>query len=214
MKIHYTVETTTIRCPHCGKIISQETRGEFEPFFRLLTALLLPILVPYWIIKYFGFLSPEKPNIGPKYITCSVCKKSIRTFNRAVEDLTGKDLLIHRFVPWFYVCYFLGIVLFISSLCLISDEYTMLSVCGLITLLSLIGVIVIIVTYRIKLSKCNQTKNCESPPKTKNIEHQSIMGNTVGERLFCRKCGKKLPLDSKFCSGCGTEVIEMSKSGM
>lgn len=38
-------------------------------------------------------------------------------------------------------------------------------------------------------------------------KHQVATAETAVEQLFCRKCGTKLPTDSRFCYKCGTEII-------
>lgn len=72
--------------------------------------------------------------------------------------------------------------------------------------------------------KSKQTKKVNDRKRQKDIDEQSIrtekeIGNInkktekrekvhEEETLFCRKCGRKLALDSEFCHKCGTKVLK------
>ena len=45
----------------------------------------------------------------------------------------------------------------------------------------------------------------ESAPEVSKIKTEP-KAETNEEKLFCRKCGTRLPLDSLFCNKCGTQV--------
>ena len=208
-KIRYTVTTRTTSCPHCGHVLDEETHGELTPIISYLWFITFPILIPYLIIKYLGLGDPWLPKIGPKVITCPNCSLSVRTNNTAVEDLTPADLVTYRFRIWFYVSYVLGAILSFTLLYLLLDDEPIVSAGGLIALLALLGILTIIIAYRVKYANCEPAKKKESVSKPisvvktqdKNVNEQSAF-------FYCRKCGNKLPTDSKFCNKCGTEVVK------
>ena len=43
----------------------------------------------------------------------------------------------------------------------------------------------------------------KQPTKEKSV----LMDTDVVNKLFCRRCGAQLPLDSEFCFKCGTKVV-------
>lgn len=47
----------------------------------------------------------------------------------------------------------------------------------------------------------------ESPSAICEKEETKGEEAEVQQKLYCRKCGKQLPIDSNFCSSCGTAVI-------
>lgn len=207
--IRYTVTTRTTSCPHCGYTLNEETHGVLTPVISCLWMFTFPVLIPYAIIKYLGFGNPDMPKIGPKLITCPHCSLPIRTKNLAVEDLKPDELVTYRFRILFYVSYVLGAILSFTLLYLLIDKLPIVSIGGLIALFSLLGVISIIVAYRINLANCNESKTKEViTPKNHIIKSQNIKTNETSEYFYCRKCGNKLPADSLFCSKCGTEVIK------
>ena len=208
-KIRYTVTTLTTRCPHCGYTLDEETHGALTPLISCLWFITFPILIPYAIIKYLGLGDPDIPKIGPKMITCPHCSLPVRTNNLAVEDLTAEDLITYHFRIWFYVSYVLGAILSFTLLYLLIDSVPIASGGGLIALFSLLGVIAIVITYRVKLANCNAPK-----PKEVFIPNESVIKSPnkttdeVNEYFYCRKCGNKLPADSQFCNKCGTEIVK------
>ena len=59
----------------------------------------------------------------------------------------------------------------------------------------------------------NQTQWAETQPVSKEDQSRGN-GNHMesnNNRLFCRKCGKELMLDSEFCSYCGTKIVRIDK---
>ena len=208
-KIRYTVTTLTTRCPHCGYTLDEETHGALTPIISCLWFITFPILIPYAIIKYLGLGDPDIPKIGPKMITCPHCSLPVRTNNLAVEDLNPEALVTYRFRIWFYVSYLLGAILSFTLLYLLIDGLPIVSGGGLIALLALIGVISIIITYRVKLANCNAPKTQEVIVQNKPVIKSSNKTNAESNGYFyCRKCGNKLPADSQFCDKCGTEIVK------
>ena len=208
-RIRYTVTTLTTRCPHCGHTLDEETHGEFTPILSCLWFITLPILIPHLIIKFWGLGDPDMPKIGPKVITCPQCSLPVRTNNSAIEDLSPEDLLTYKFKLWFYVSYGLGAILSFALLSLLMDGLPIVSGGGLIALFSLVGIISIVLTYRIKLQNCKEPK-----PKVSNIQIKNVINSSPQKQdvsidyFFCRKCGNKLLSDSMFCDRCGTEIIK------
>lgn len=206
MRIRYTVTTKTRRCRHCGAILEQETSGEETPFLASFGCLLFPVLIPYWLIHSFGFDYPTIPKIGPPVAKCHRCFNPYFTEMCEVSALKGEALLNYRFRIWFYVCYVLGTILTIDILYLLIGGQPILSIGGLVALISLVGVIAIILTYRLKLADIQSAtvKNKVTTVPAVETKQQS----TQNECLYCRKCGKKIPADSLFCDKCGTEVVK------
>lgn len=207
-KIRYTVTTITKRCPYCGKIVDQETHGELTPLLSILFLLAFPIVVPYLLIKYLALKNPDFPKIGPKSFPCPHCSSSIRTNNYAIEDLYGEDLFLHKFKKWAYICYVMGAVLGVCVFAMILGE-PIISLYGLFALISLFVVVTIIITYHVKLQQI-------AHPKPEVVEQSKLMvqpqktptKNETSQFFYCRKCGAKLPLDSRFCTKCGIEVVK------
>ena len=205
----YTVTTLTNSCPHCGYILEEETHGALTPIIACLWFVTFPVLIPYAIIKFWGLGCPYVPKIGPKMITCPNCSKPVKTNNLAVEDLDLEELVTYRFRIWFYVSYVLGAILSFTLLYLLIDGLPIVSVGGLIALLAFLGVVAIIITYRVKLANCNAPKpevviNQSKPV----IKSSNNIINEASEYFYCRKCGNKLPADSQFCDKCGTEIVK------
>ena len=149
MKIRYT--TKTLHCPHCRHTLYKDDDFSYS-MIQLLWIVALPALIPYWLIKYLGLGNPDIPKIGPKLITCPNCSLPVRTNNFAVEDLKANALLTYRFKEWFTVSYILGGIFGYGIFFLFAGlSY---AVCGLIALLSFLGIMAIIITYRIKLARC------------------------------------------------------------
>lgn len=206
MRIRYTVTTKTRTCRHCGAILEQETSGEETPFLASFGCLLFPILIPYWLIYCFGFDYPTIPKIGPPIAKCHRCFNPYFTEMCEVSALKGEARLNYRFRIWFYVCYALGTILTVDILYLLIGGQPIISIGGLIALVSLAGVIAIILTYRLKLADIQSTliksKVVSSPPADTKQQPSQV------ECLYCRKCGKKIPADSLFCDKCGTEIVK------
>ena len=147
MKIRYTVYKK--HCPHCNHTLYKYDDSA-KSLISCLWILALPALIPYWIIKYLGFGNPSIPKIGPKTITCPCCSLPVRTDNSAIEDLSAKGLLIYRFKERFTISYVLGAVFGFSVLFHLADS-KFATECGFISLLSILGAVVIIIVYRVKL---------------------------------------------------------------
>ena len=205
----YTVTTLTTRCPHCGYTLDEETHGALTPIISCLWFITFPILIPYAIIKYWGLGDPDMPKIGPKTITCPHCSLPVKTNNLEVEDLEPEALVTYRFRIWFYVSYVLGAILSFTLLYLLIDGLPIVSGGGLIALLAFLSIITIVITYRVKLAKCNAPKPQEviiqNKPVIKSAEKNTQESNNY---FYCRKCGNKLPADSQFCDKCGTEIVK------
>ena len=154
-RISYTVTTRTNSCPHCGHVISKKTEGALTPVFSLLWIFFIPALIPYLIIRAWALKRPNIPKVGPKTITCPRCSMPVKTDKLALEDLNAKELLAYRFRIWFYVSYILGGVFGYSLLWFLLDGLQIVSSIGLTVLLSFLGIVAIVVTYRVKLAKCN-----------------------------------------------------------
>lgn len=84
-----------------------------------------------------------------------------------------------------------------------------ISLFGLLALLSFIGVVVIITAYHIKLKEI-ANPNLKTLEQTETIIKPTKIStqNENNPFIYCRKCGNKLPSDSKFCSKCGIEVVK------
>lgn len=207
-KIRYTVTTITKRCPYCGKIVDTETHGESTPLLGIAFLFTFPVAIPYLLIRYLALKDPEFPKIGPKSFKCPYCSLPIRTNNYAVEDLEGEKLFLYKFKKWAYISYAIGGVLGACVFAMIMVEQV-ISLFGLLALLSFIGVVVIITAYHIKLKEIanpnlNTLEQTETIIKPTKIATQ----NENNPFIYCRKCGNKLPSDSKFCSKCGIEVVK------
>ena len=208
MAIRYTVTTITKRCPYCGETVDTETHGADTPFLALMLIIAFPIVIPYLLIKNLAFDDPIFPKIGPKSLPCPHCSLPIRTDNYAVEDLEGEKLFLHKFKKWIYISYVLGAVFGVCAFAMIVGG-PVISLFGLFALLSLIGVVAIIITYRIKLEEITNPKpNVIEQPKTTVQHPKNIIKNENTSFIYCRKCGNKLPSDSQFCSKCGTEIVK------
>lgn len=204
----YTVTTLTTRCPRCGYELDEETHGSLTPIISYLWFITFPILIPYAIIKYWGLGTPDIPKIGPKMITCPHCSLQVKTNNLEVEDLEPEALVIYHFRIWFYVSYVLGAILSFTLIYLLIDGLRIVSGGGLIALLAFLGVITIVITYRVKLANCNAPKPQEVIIQNKPvIKSQNKIIQESSECFYCRKCGNKLPADSQFCDKCGSEVV-------
>ena len=204
MKIRYTVTTHTTSCPHCGYVLEQESRGHLTPILSALWFITLPIMIPYWIIKYLCLGNPIVPCVGPQTITCPNCSLPVKTNNWDISELDSEDLITYRFRAWFWVSYVLGAILSFTLIILLLNGTYIISIGGLIALISLLGIVAIVVTYRV------MKFNCSRVPKKKekhlNKQVNSHLSATVQNCIYCRKCGTKLPVDSLFCSKCGTKV--------
>ena len=207
-RIRYTVTTIKKRCPYCGTTVDEETHGAFTPIISILFFFTFPLVLPYFIIRYLALRDPEFPKIGPTFFLCPHCSLPIRTNNYAVEDLDGENLFLHKYKKWIYISYVLGAVFGVCVFCMIMGE-PIISLWGLFALLSLVGVVTIIITYYIKLEavthhsqRFEEQLNSIIYPKEVSDKNASV------SFLYCRKCGIKLPSDSKFCSKCGTEIVK------
>ena len=208
-KIRYTITTSTTSCPHCGYVLKKKTRGALTPIISCLWFITLPILIPYAIIKFVGLGAPDIPKIGPKMITCPNCSLPIRTDNLAIEDLKPEESVTFHFRIWFYVSYVLGTILSFTLLYLLIDGLPIVSIGGLIALLSLLGVLTIILTYRLQLVNCNKHTFQKNVTQNKPIMKSQIPNvNDTNEYFYCRKCGNKLLADSQFCDKCGTKIVK------
>lgn len=57
----------------------------------------------------------------------------------------------------------------------------------------------------------NQTIYIKETQQQKNEERNTVIESPVQGKLFCRKCGTQLPIDSDFCNRCGEKVIRLKK---
>lgn len=144
MKIKYTVYEK--QCPHCHHTLEEDWREAFSALSGCIWFIAFPVLISNWLIRRFGFGDPDIPKVGDKVITCPNCSLPIRTDKVAIEELNAQELLIYSFRAWFIVGYVLGGICILSALLAIGLPW-----CSLIAILSLLGVVAIITTYRIKL---------------------------------------------------------------
>ncbi len=206
MAIRYTVTKITKRCPYCGKTVDTETHGAFTPLLCILFFFTFPVVIPYLLIRFLAFKDPDFPKIGPKSYPCPHCSLPIHTGMCTVEDLHGEDLFLHKIKKWVYISYVIGGVFGICVFAMIIGE-PVISLYGLFALLSLIGVVAIIITYYTKLEETTSPKpKVMEQSKTTVQPQKSIANGEETSFIYCRKCGNKLPLDSQFCSKCGTEI--------
>lgn len=199
--IRYTVTTITKRCPHCGKIIDEESHGQFTPLYGIAFLFTFPIVIPYLLIRFLVLKDPQFPKVGPKTFSCPDCSMPIKTNNVAITELNEKGLFLHKFKKWVYLCYALGGVFGISIFFVLINEFEIFSIYGLFALMSLIGIIYIVIAYRTKYEHIKQ-----SEPKCYSKENSAQTKEKSDSCLYCRKCGAKLPSDSIFCHKCATEV--------
>lgn len=204
-KIRYTVTTITKQCPYCGRTVDTETHGEFAPFLGILFLFTFPIVIPYWLLKHLAFQDPNFPKIGPETTPCPHCSLPIRTENYAIEDLKDEKLFLHKFKKWIYISYVFGAICGSCIFGMITGA-AVVSLWGLFALLSLIAVVIIIITYHVKLEEIAHPKSKVIDQPSSNLKHTS-QDNTVSF-FYCRKCGNKLPADSQFCNKCGTELVK------
>lgn len=142
------------KCPHCHYTLEEDWSGVIYSIFGIFMLLLLPALISYWLIKALGFGDPDIPKIGDKVIRCPSCSLPIRTNMVAIGDLNAKQLLTYRFRAWFIVAYVIGGIFAFSALYMVAECLPIISWWGLTLLLSFLGVMAIIITYRIKLARC------------------------------------------------------------
>lgn len=201
--IKYTVTTITKSCPYCRQTVDTKTEGELGPFLGILFLFTFPIVIPYWILRYWAFRDPEFPKIGPKISPCPHCSLPIRTNNYAIGDLTGQKLFLHAFKKWVYISYVFGGICGVCIFGIITGA-PMVSLWGLLALLSLATDVVIIITYHTKLNKIisPDSKITES----KKRPQADIAQDNTASFIYCRICGTKLPADSHFCTKCGTKL--------
>ena len=203
-RYNYIVTEITKRCPYCGKTVGTETKADqTPPHLIILLLAIFPITIPYWILRYLAFKNPNFPKVGPKTFQCPHCYLPIRTDNYAVEDLDSKNLFLHKFKKWIYISYVIGAVCGVCVFGIIAGT-PVVSVLGLFALLSLIVAVAIVIIYHVKLEEIMH-------PKPKAVEQpkqpqKDIAQNSVPSFFYCRKCGTKLPSDSRFCDKCGTKL--------
>lgn len=209
MAIRYTVTTITKRCPYCGKTIDEETHGQFTPLLGILLFLTFPIAIPYLLIRFLLLKDPNFPPIGPKYFSCPHCALPIRTGNYAREELQGTKLFLHKFKTWIYVCYAIGAVFGISVMVLLLENMPLVSWWGLVSLISISGIIAIVFVYYTKLEDVsNIEQSVNNSPKITEREKLNFEPAVDTSCIYCRKCGTKLPVDSQFCNKCGTKIMK------
>ena len=150
-KINYTVTTTISRCPHCGEVLEAKTSGNFTPILACLGVCLFFISIPCFII-YLALGLPSIPKIKTKEVVCPKCYSLVCTYRKTIGDLSGEELVTYRFRAWIYICYLLGAISGISFLFL-GDGVSGVSLASLSFLCSLLGVIAIIITYRVMLAR-------------------------------------------------------------
>ncbi len=196
----YTITTTTERCPHCGYVFSETVKGALDPIIAGCWPITLPIRIPYWLIKYCGFGNPVVPTVGEKIVTCPKCSMPVRTTDIKIEHMNAEQILNFKFQTWFRVAYVLGAVLSFSLILSIPGAVENPTVFYVMSILSFLGIGTIIAIYRIMKAKLYAPR--ENPPPVIKVTKDKAT-----KKLFCRKCGKQLPLDSAFCNECGEKLI-------
>ena len=151
MKIRYTVTTHTKKCPKCGEILESETHGELTPILAVMSFVLFPVFISYFLLYFLAFSSPDQPKVGSKYCYCPKCLEISKTGNLYKEELYGQDLLNYKFYIVFFLAYGLGACVLYSLLigCLngFSTAVIIVAILGFCVLAG------IIITYRILLKK-------------------------------------------------------------
>lgn len=162
MKIRYTVTTYTKKCPKCGEILESETHGDLTPILAVMSFVLFPVFISYFLLYFLAFSSPDQPKVGPKYCYCPKCFEISKTGNLYKEELYGQDLLNYKFYIVFFLAYGLGAGVLYSLLIGCLDGFsTAVIVVAIICFCVLVG---IIITYRILLKKYKKTT--ASPGRT------------------------------------------------
>lgn len=82
-----------------------------------------------------------------------------------------------------------------------SGFFESLTVIGIVIML-LGGVIAVITLLR----KRTKTETPQNAPVNRT-GHRSCVPSNANKTVFCRKCGRALPLDSVFCHVCGTKIL-------
>ncbi len=186
MRIRYTVTTITQSCPHCHKVIKRRTESDLQNYLFIF---ILPIVIPYILIRGFAFQNPEIPKIGKTMIQCRHCSLPVRTGKRAVEDLNTEERFIHDFKPWFYMCYVMGGIWGISCCSLPFCDKSSFAICIFLFIVSLIWIITTAIVYRVS--------------KKRNLEEAK---RHAAPFLCCSRCRAQLSPDSLFCSVCGLKI--------
>lgn len=75
-----------------------------------------------------------------------------------------------------------------------------------ILLMILLTVIVLIIVYRKNVKKKELQKDIDDIRNRDYSDRKPV--NLTEQFLTCENCGGKIPLDSKFCHLCGTEIIK------
>lgn len=121
------------------------------------------------------------------------------------EKFTGKWIRIFGWAAFIILIY--GILL--SDLLLWGEMY--FNADALIIMLA--PLVFFIYTCVLKVYGKSEQPEKEKFPAAPNKKMRADMGKTADSRemLFCRRCGKSVLEDSRFCSACGTEVIKLPK---
>ena len=101
-RIKYTITTYTKRCPSCGEILEEETKGTLTPLLGVAWVLGFPIMLSYTLLKYLAFSNPSLKPVGKKYRRCPNCTQIVKTDNCYMEELYGKDLLDQKIIRCFF----------------------------------------------------------------------------------------------------------------
>ena len=207
MKHKYTVTTETKYCPHCGYIFSEKTKGLFTPLYPFLFLLLAPMLISYWLIRYLFLRNPKIPKVGPKTFICCNCSKKVSTGNLSIEELNAEEMTTFRFKKWIYTCYVLSIICSAALYYMAIQSLSLISIFGIIPFISFLGIVTIVVAYHISLAQCRpKNENYSYSIKTYENKIPNTLSEETQEMIFCHKCGIKMPIDSRFCEKCGTDI--------
>lgn len=150
-KMKYTVTTTTKRCPRCGEVLEEDTKGCFTPIIAIFAFWTLPFYIG-WFLVNVALDYPSIPKIKTRVVTCPNCSLPVCTYHKSYTDLSLEERLAYQFRGWIYLSYVLGGVVLIGAAGFV--PFSVFSWYGLVWFLLLAGLLSIIIVYRRKLSKC------------------------------------------------------------
>ena len=186
MAIHkYTVTTTTVRCPHCGHILYEWSKGGCTPIIAVCWPVTLPAMLPYLAIKHWGFGNPTIPTVGEEVIPCPKCSLPVRTVDLKMEHMNPVQLLNFKFQSWFRVAYVLGALFSFSLILWVLGAASESVVFCALAAIAFVGIGVIIATYRIMLARAYmpKQKSIKSITRWKPKDKEHCIAGSVENRF-------------------------------
>lgn len=155
MAIKYNVTKTTYMCPHCDKILKQNSDAWWPLAFFVLPLVFIGLIlrgIKLLLDKIFYY---DSIKIGDPYFKCVHCGKEIRsngTFEWGELDSISKHNWAFRHLM--RINYFFGIVILIALLllvgCLIDNNFSGNSLLEVSLILILISIVVLFIIYYLR----------------------------------------------------------------